>query len=123
MKICEICESEFEIPSLFRSGGYSRIICFTCLPDSLSSKEKAKLRAKLYVQKARSHKESIGCNLCGYNKFGVALDWHHPHSNKDLNPSSLLNNGSYQSYLEETKKCVLLCACCHRAVHSGDISE
>ena len=59
------------------------------------------------------------CEKCGYNKNIAALDFHH------INPSEKsyqldgrhLSNCSMKSIIEESKKCILLCANCHREIH------
>ena len=59
------------------------------------------------------------CCLCGYDKNYAALDFHH------INPSEKsfqldgrhLSNCSMKTIIEESKKCILLCANCHREIH------
>lgn len=50
------------------------------------------------------------------DRVGAALDWHHPEANKERR----ITVRSYFSKLgvQERKKCVLLCANCHREEHS-----
>lgn len=76
----------------------------------------------LLYKKSMKYKENIGCANCGYSKFGGALEWHHKNSNKEFNPSSALMR-SWDKYLVEVNKCVLLCANCHREVHAGLIKN
>ena len=59
------------------------------------------------------------CKLCGYKKYNGSLDFHH------LDPRtksfSLSVKGlcySWDSILEEAKKCVILCKNCHMEVES-----
>lgn len=68
-------------------------------------------------------RDSMGgkCQTCGYAKCQDALEIHHiDPSEKDFSfgmfrasPRSLL------LLIDELKKCVLLCANCHREVHAG----
>lgn len=61
------------------------------------------------------------CAICGYKRCAAALDFHHlnPH-NKEFSISGALINGSdYNAILIEAKKCTVLCANCHREIHSG----
>lgn len=58
-------------------------------------------------------KESLGCSHCGYKVSGAALDFHH------LDPKTkkrqvMSNNFNYPAGIEERKKCIVLCANCHR---------
>lgn len=63
------------------------------------------------------------CQCCGYDKCITALEFHH------LNPEekdfSFGNNAnrSWQNTKEELKKCILVCANCHREIHSGLINN
>lgn len=56
------------------------------------------------------------CSICGYNKCIDALDFHHQ-GNKEGHITTFIKNESRQKVLKEVKKCILLCANCHREVH------
>ena len=58
------------------------------------------------------------CCLCGYHKLPDALEFHH------LDPDTkdyTISNTSYalETDLKEIKKCILVCANCHREIHKG----
>ena len=57
------------------------------------------------------------CVVCGYDKCRQALDFHHldPKA-KEYNVNTIR---SFEKALKEAKKCVLLCANCHREFHAG----
>jgi hypothetical protein len=66
------------------------------------------------------------CLICDYSKCIQALEFHH------INPKekkfSLSNDGISRSYtrsLEEARKCIMVCANCHREIESNliDISN
>lgn len=60
------------------------------------------------------------CCLCGYNKCVAALEFHHiDPKQKDLSFNKA-KNMSWDKIEQELKKCVLLCANCHREVHYND---
>ena len=60
------------------------------------------------------------CSKCGYNKCLNALDFHHlDPSIKEINPSQLMRFSSFDKIKSELDKCTLLCANCHREVHSS----
>lgn len=62
-------------------------------------------------------KEYYKCSMCGYNKSYGALEFHHTDSTtKDKNISKM-RNYSEQALKKEIKKCILICANCHREVH------
>lgn len=57
------------------------------------------------------------CSCCG-GKFPLAAyDFHHT-GDKVQDPSTIIANGSVSDIAEEISKCVLLCANCHRVLHS-----
>ena len=60
------------------------------------------------------------CCICGYKRNINALEFHHliP-ENKSYGISAKGNCHNLEQDLEEVKKCILLCANCHREVHDG----
>lgn len=61
------------------------------------------------------------CQLCGFNSFLAALEFHHEKPEEKLFElsSSTNNNKNIIECLEESKKCFLVCANCHRGIHAG----
>ena len=67
-----------------------------------------------------NEKSSRGCQECGYNKSPFALDFHHV--NKKTKNVSYWFKSSYtqlKKIKKEWKKCIVLCANCHRIEHHG----
>lgn len=63
------------------------------------------------------YKRTLKCVKCGENHL-AALDFHHvvkDPSNRPIN--QLLKNSAYGKLEEELKKCIVLCANCHRKHH------
>lgn len=89
----------------------------------LSGEVKAKQykRANKYRAKNVSFiKSQLGgkCCVCGYCRTVSALELHHKDpSIKEFDISS--SRATLKKMVEESKKCVLLCANCHREVHDG----
>ena len=59
------------------------------------------------------------CALCGYDKDPSALEMHHLNPLEKQYQLSSGNCKRIQDDIEEAKKCILLCANCHRETHSG----
>lgn len=58
------------------------------------------------------------CTLCGYSKYPEVLEFHHKNpKQKDFNISLKGHCRSWNRVEEEIKKCILLCANCHRELH------
>ena len=61
------------------------------------------------------YKIAKGCSSCGYNSCAQALDFNHiDPSTKLFNASSGRLSLSLKNFFAEVRKCVLLCANCHR---------
>ena len=60
------------------------------------------------------------CSKCDYDRCLAAIEFHHPGKNKEGNVSTLIKNDSRTKLLKEVKKCIILCANCHRELHSKD---
>ncbi len=64
------------------------------------------------------YKRFIGCQNCG-EKEPIVLDLHHDNpGGKEGDPSNLCSR-SRKRLKEEVRKCIVLCANCHRKVHAG----
>lgn len=72
-------------------------------------------------QKATLVQEAGGqCVCCGYNRYYGALEFHHPDpSKKKFAVSGSGSTRSTTKVREEAKKCVLVCANCHREIEAG----
>jgi hypothetical protein len=66
-------------------------------------------------------KVNRGCFFCGYNKYALGLDFHHLNEDTKLNSiAALINRKVNKDKLyNEIDKCIVVCAICHRLVHSG----
>ena len=59
------------------------------------------------------------CCLCGFNQFQEALEFHHVNpKEKELKLSSEVMV-SLDRQINEARKCILVCANCHRGIHAG----
>ena len=59
------------------------------------------------------------CCLCGFDAFQEALDFHHVNpEEKELKLSSNIMV-SLDKQIAEARKCILVCANCHRGIHAG----
>lgn len=116
LSTCIYCGKDFVI-NPFGSGGKNRLYCYECLPEGLSKSERKQITE--YLNHAFLFRDKInrGCDNCGYNKNATVLEWHHPNSDKEFNPSNLLRRGAIDQYCQEISKCILLCANCHRELH------
>jgi len=87
----------------------------------MTNSESVIKRRKLLRQKAIN---LLGgkCVICGYSRDIHALDFHHiDESTKKFGLSDRGMTRSWEKTKNEVLKCVLLCANCHREIHSGTL--
>lgn len=78
---------------------------------------KAKQNVRDLHEYVNSIKSSLKCSVCGEDRWWC-LDFHHLDPNeKEESVSVLVRKGSKTKIDEELKKCVVLCANCHRDLH------
>lgn len=79
------------------------------------SRQRVKARNRDVVEEAKATTPCADCQ-----KFfpSVCMDFHHVRGNKKATIARMVNDGfSTQAILYEMKKCVLICANCHRIRH------
>lgn len=61
------------------------------------------------------------CRICGYNRCGEALHFHHidPTTKSFAISMACAKTRSWKTVRDEVEKCVLLCGNCHAEVHAG----
>lgn len=76
------------------------------------------LERKIYLVKEGGNK----CCKCGYDKNLSALDFHHVNPEDKSFPLDLCSLGhfSLESCIIESKKCIIVCANCHRELHNPE---
>lgn len=87
--------------------------CGRC--KSAERKRERRLELKMKAIKYKGGK----CSKCGYSLDHSALEFHHVDmSTKEFNISKYALNRPWKEVQDELDKCILLCANCHREVHS-----
>lgn len=62
-------------------------------------------------------KENVGCALCGYSNCSAALEFHHTDPDtKAETVGKLVGGCAWEKVLKELRKCVIVCANCHREI-------
>ena len=105
---CLICGKTFKPKT---ASANQRQCCYDCMPDGIQLR-RGDFLAKIKI--ARGGK----CERCGYDTCIKALEFHH------LDPSQkdfTISNDHFRliDAVNESKKCVLLCANCHRELHDN----
>lgn len=110
-RVCAICGNNFTIT---KQSQLTRRYCFECRPLNANNPADIVRAMKKQVVKMKGGK----CEKCGYNRCIDALEFHHTDpSTKDMKLASAGSAPSFEKYLQEANKCILLCANCHREEH------
>ncbi len=135
MKTCSKCKLTLDKSEFYKSantGDGLQLRCKECSKNRAregykerksqgidSTAEITKLKKRLVVQIMNEYKRTKGCCFCGQN-VSCCLDFHHKDpSIKEYNVSRLISSKSIKKIVEEVKKCLLVCANCHRQIHDG----
>lgn len=99
----------------------------TCKQRAFYHKERPK-NNPYFNQTWRGYKRKLhlidlrggGCETCGYNKNLSALEFHHKDAGTKESQLDIraLSNASMEFIMNEFHKCMVLCAICHRELHS-----
>jgi len=87
---------------------------------------KATAMRRLRLKKKMVDLRGGKCQICGYSRCLIALDFHHiDESTKEFGLPQRDLTKSWVKILVELNKCVLVCANCHREIHAGlvDLSK
>ena len=77
-------------------------------------------KKKQFKEEWRAFKATLKCTICEEN-HPATLDFHHKDpAQKDGNIHRFVSNGQFKKVREEIKKCIVLCANCHRKHHYNE---
>lgn len=113
-KICLDCQVEKPIAEFYTKGKNRKGPQSRCKP---CHKENSRLRqnqSKAYAVERGGGK----CQRCGYNKCMAALEFHHLNPTEKEPTWNSLRAWSKARIDEALKKCLLLCANCHREIEN-----
>ena len=132
-KTCSIeCRKKMTLQNNTNENGHKCLKCgnFFNLDDFVQYKRNGTIRY-IYCKKCwntytthhkQKRKEKIvklhggKCSVCGYDKCINALEFHH--IDPDKKTFGIANKYGANEMFEEAKKCILLCANCHRELHA-----
>jgi hypothetical protein len=109
-KECSQCGEIKPIEEYYNNGNRPHSFCKKCL--NLKSVERFRER-KLWAIDYKGGE----CQMCGYNKYAGALEFHHLDPNIKDFTIDRYNKLSKDRLKVELDKCILLCANCHRELH------
>ena len=84
------------------------------------SQQRTKDSSRVRKRKWDAFKASLSCTVCGF-KHPAVIDFHHVDpSTKTAAVHAFIQDGRFAAAYEEVKKCVALCANCHRIHHYNE---
>lgn len=126
-KVCSQCKKEKPIEEFAHNKAKKdgrNNVCKACFKEYRDKhyqehKDYYKRKASDYRIKAREalnkYKEGLKCSVCGESRWWL-LDFHHTNpQEKEKEVVNLIQ--SPRKLKEELKKCIVLCANCHRDLH------
>ena len=120
MKTCKNCGVD-KNPDEFYSNGWQK-----------TGKRKYKQNCKACEQELRHRRRwikiqsilgSIKCEICGYDYNLAAIEFHHKDPNKKDFKLSDIRDASVEVLKKELRKCMTLCANCHREEHNKHMEK
>lgn len=92
-----------------------------------ANKEKTLERVKIIKAKNKKqwdrYKSTLSCINCGF-KHPAVIDFHHVNpEEKEYAVNDLVSNKQWVKVYEEIKKCIALCANCHRIHHWTEVEQ
>ena len=113
---CQYCGKNFQY---YRDTSVIRKSCYDCIPQGQGND--ASLIRRLIKKKAVEYKGNQ-CYCCHKSYPFVVYDFHHLNpKEKDFGLGDKTSTVKWDKVQAEIDKCILVCANCHRQIHSGDI--
>ena len=103
---CKKCQRKYWNTWYNKGGKYTK---------SCQDKTRTKERQNWLNEEKKKH----GCAICGYNCNPAALEFHH--INPKTKTHEIAAKYAIKNNTEEMKKCIILCANCHREIHNFDV--
>ncbi len=97
--------------AIFTKGNHAR--CIKCRNQAVKD---FRIRTK-----GKLIKEFGGCcKICGYDRYQGALEFHHiDPKTKSFTIADAGKTHTFENALKEARKCILICANCHREIEAG----
>ncbi len=109
-KTCSKCNIEKSTNDFYKRRNSKHSYCKVCLLE---------VQKQRWIDRKYKMIEIMGgrCQKCGYDKYYGALELHHFDPKTKMYNWTKLKERSWKTIIEELKKCILLCANCHREQH------
>jgi predicted transcriptional regulator len=119
-KVCFKCKQLKNITDFYKINRRNKISYYSNCKDCCRSETSLSNKRVFYKKQLVEYKGGK-CEKCGYNSCLNALEFHHRDpTEKEISITNLFKWGKldFESAKKEIDKCSLLCANCHREIHS-----
>lgn len=106
------CDRHGDVEFALYGRRYPRWRCKRCVTEAVGRRKRRVRRILIEAAGGR-------CAVCGYDRCTANLHFHHVDPARKQLELSSHRGVSLAAFLEERKKCVLLCANCHGEVEAG----
>ena len=114
-RVCPKCKENCNIDQFYNRRGKenSSVYCKKCTTIQVVERSQ-KLKKEMVNYKGGC------CEICGYNKYIGALEFHHINPDKKDFTIAKIRQYKFDKVIKnELDKCMLLCSNCHRELHGG----
>lgn len=127
---CKIEKVETEYFKATKRKDGQQPACKACMNISYKNSRSKKLdhynkvrrsKRQEYRNLADAWKSKYGCAICKEDDASC-LDLHHINPEEKEDDPSNFRYRSFKKFLEEAKKCIVLCSNCHRKLHANKLS-
>ena len=117
MKQCSKCKTIKPLDNFYLKSGRINQYLSYCKECFNRQCHKYQIDKKMEIVRYKGGK----CCCCDYDRNIDALEFHHVEPNKKDFNISKIRNRKLESIKHEVDKCILVCANCHKEIHSGII--
>lgn len=111
MKTCKDCKETKPLTEFHKNG--PKYFCSYCKSCHVARNRNQSQRTREMKREIRMKEFNI-CSSCGLDKWNV-MEFHHHNDDKEKNCGDIKG---FRGWLREARKCIVLCANCHRDLHN-----
>jgi len=131
-KVCTKCKIEKDITEFYCDKRNKNGFCPQCKKCTLEfhfiqyhkypqkhrdARSKSDRKYRLHQKQQAVDYKGGKCQVCGYNKYLGALEFHHINPEEKQHGIGVLMRHQWGEIKSELDKCILVCSNCHKEIH------